>query len=183
MRAVTTETYLTPDGYRDFEIRPAVDLTLVSDTGNQNFTYTVTNFTENNMSIQIYFSDPATLSTRGITSDQIKVTFWSSDLLQGFNGVKIVEGQTIQKSIIPQIEPIVADEASKLGLTIGILVAVVIGLGLLIAYFFELDQTPFWLFFNVWQLFLHVQLFNLKIPGFTSAYWREQLKLWTLRNT
>jgi len=27
-----------------------------------------------------------------------------------------------------------------------------------------------------------VPLLNLKIPGFVMAFWREQLKIWTLRN-
>ena len=53
----------------------------------------------------------------------------------------------------------------------------------MIAQYFGFDQTPFWLFFNIWQMFLHVPLLNLKLPGFVAITWREQLKVWTLRNT
>ena len=58
-----------------------------------------------------------------------------------------------------------------------------IGIGLLASYIFGFDQTPLWTFFNIWQLFLHIPLLNLKIPGFASAYWISQLKIWTMRNS
>jgi hypothetical protein len=65
-----------------------------------------------------------------------------------------------------------AKELTELGRSIGILVSVIIGGGLFIAYVAGFDQTPFWLFFNVWQLFMHVPLLNLKIPGFVATFWR-----------
>jgi hypothetical protein len=61
-------------------------------------------------------------------------------------------------------------------------VAVLIAVGLLSATLFNFDSMPFWLFFNVWQLFTHIPLLNLKIPGFISVYWQQQLNIWTLRN-
>ena len=70
----------------------------------------------------------------------------------------------------------------ELGTIIGVLVSLVVGGGIIIAYAFGFDQTPFWLFFNVWQLFMHVPLLNLKIPAFVQTFWREQLKIWTMRN-
>ena len=49
------ETYLTPDGFFDFEIRPAVDLQLImspeSKYQEQEFTYKITDFTPNDMTI------------------------------------------------------------------------------------------------------------------------------------
>jgi hypothetical protein len=85
------------------------------------------------------FSNPEAISVGGISSDAIKVTFWSSDLLQGENGLGLEEGQTIQKSLVPQIEPDMAKELTDLGRSIGILVSVVIGGGLLIAYTADFD--------------------------------------------
>lgn len=38
------------------------------------------------------------------------------------------------------------------------------------------------MFFNIWQLIVHIPLLNLKIPGFVSAFWREELMIWTMRN-
>jgi hypothetical protein len=74
---------LTPEGFRDFEIRPAVDLQLAtgSDGKSQAFTYEVVGMTEKDMTIQIVWSDPDAISSSGVSSDSIKVTFWSSDLL------------------------------------------------------------------------------------------------------
>jgi hypothetical protein len=62
------------------------------------------------------------------------------------------------------------------------MVAGIIGGSLFLAYIFGFDQTPFWLFFNIWQLLVHIPLLNLKIPGFVSAFWREELEIWTMRN-
>lgn len=47
------------------------------------------------MTVQMKFSNPEAISVGGVSSDAIKVTFWSSDLLQGENGLSLEEGQTI----------------------------------------------------------------------------------------
>ena len=69
-----------------------------------------------------------------------------------------------------------------LGRSIGSMVAGIIGGSLFLAYMLGFDQTPFWLFFNIWQLLVHIPLLNLKVPGFVSAFWREELMIWTMRN-
>lgn len=111
---VRTETYLTPEGYRDFEIRPAVDVqiqpSLDSDLSNPSFDYKITDFTETEMKIQVNFDQPELISTTGISTDNIRVTFWSNEFLKGQNGLSMEEGQTIQKGIIPQVEPKIANE-------------------------------------------------------------------------
>lgn len=83
------------------------------------------------------------------------------------------EGQTIQKAIIPQVDPAVAKQVQKTGKIIGLLVAIIILVGLFAAMWFDFDSMPFWLFFNIWQMFTHIPLLNIKIPGFVSEYWRE----------
>ena len=98
------ETYMTKDGYRDFDIRPAVDLKLnpsPDSTGNQDFSYEIISMTPNDMTIQINFANPSAISSSGISTDQMSITFWSSELLQGENGLSLAEGQTIAKSVIP----------------------------------------------------------------------------------
>jgi hypothetical protein len=92
------------------------------------------------------------------------------------------EGQTLAKHIIQQVNPTFDDALIQVGQRTGVLVAITVGGGVLIAILFGFDQTPFWLFFNIWQLFLHVPLLNLKLPGFIGLTWREQLKIWTLRS-
>jgi hypothetical protein len=138
--------------------------------------------TENDMKIQIYWSNPEAISASGISSDAISVTFWDNELLQGKNGLAIEEGQTLRKSIIPQIDPDIAEEVMGLGRSIGSMVAGIIGGCLFLCYMLGFDQTPFWLFFNIWQLLVHIPLLNLKIPGFVSAFLREELMIWTMRN-
>lgn len=138
--------------------------------------------TENEMIIQMHWNNPEAISQSGVSSDAITVTFWDNELLQGKNGLSIEEGQTLVKSIIPQIDPEIADKVSGLGRSIGSMVAGIIGGSLFLAYMFRFDQTPFWLFFNIWQLLVHIPLLNLKIPGFVSAFWREELMIWTMRN-
>jgi len=132
---------LTPEGFRDFEIRPAVDLQLATGSGDksQAFTYEVVGMTEKDMTIQIVWSDPDAISSSGVSSDSIKVTFWSSDLLQGQNGLAIEEGQTLSKSVISQIEPSQAKEVEGLGRLMGAIVAGMIGGCLFLAHMLGFD--------------------------------------------
>jgi hypothetical protein len=53
---------------------------------------------------------------------------------------------------------------------------------LFFAPFTGYDKNPFWMFFSFWQIYLHTPLLNLKVPGFVSAFWREELMVFTLRN-
>jgi hypothetical protein len=96
---------MTAEGPRDFDIRPAVDLRLQqsvdSDAGEQGFTQKIVDFTETQMKIQINFDNPDAISNSGISTDTMSITFWSSELLQGKNGLPLSEGQTIAKSVIP----------------------------------------------------------------------------------
>lgn len=99
-----TETYMTSEGYREFDIRPAVDLQLnpsPDSTGNTDFTYKIVGMTPDDMSIQIDFTNPEAISSAGVSTDSMSITFWSSELLQGENGLSLAEGQTIAKSVIP----------------------------------------------------------------------------------
>lgn len=83
--AKTVETYMTQDGYRNFDIRPAVDLKLSpstdSEAGASGFQYEIVGFTESEMVIQINFDNPDAISNSGISTDQMSITFWSSELL------------------------------------------------------------------------------------------------------
>jgi hypothetical protein len=99
MATAYNETYLTPDGYRDFEIRPAIELTMAytPDTNitAARFSYQIKNFTEDGIDFQITFAEPDYVSTSGVSADAMKVTFWDSSLLVGQNGIKVQEGQTL----------------------------------------------------------------------------------------
>lgn len=77
---------MTPDGYREFEVRPAVDVRLAlspdSDQSGQDYTYEiVVRMTENEMIIQMYWNNPEAISQFGVSSDAITVTFWDNELL------------------------------------------------------------------------------------------------------
>jgi hypothetical protein len=134
------------------------------------------------MKIQMNFADPGAISSVGSASDRIAITFWSSELLKGANGVSLAEGQTIAKGIVPQTDPVTARQAQALGKWFGIGVALIVGLGCLAAVYFRLDSTPFYMLFTVWQLFMHLPMLNIKMPGVMAEYWREQLHLWTMRS-
>ena len=84
---VFNETYLTPDGYRDFEIHRAIELSLelspdVDETLYE-FEYEVISFTENGLTFNITFENPDYISSAGFTTDSMKVTFWDTSLLVG----------------------------------------------------------------------------------------------------
>jgi hypothetical protein len=76
---------MTPDGYREFEVRPAVDVRLAlspdSDQSGQDYTYEIVGMTENEMIIQMKWNNPEAISQSGVSSDAITVTFWDNELL------------------------------------------------------------------------------------------------------
>lgn len=82
------------------------------------------------------------------------------------------EGQTISKSIIPQIDPKSADQLASTGRSIGWLIFGLIWGSILFAPIAGYDKNPFWMFFSFWQLYLHTPLMNLKVPGYVAAFWR-----------
>lgn len=125
------------------------------------------------MTVEIQFKTPDLISTGGITSDSIQVTFWSNELIQSENGLRVEEGQSLKKNIIQQVNATYEEDLNRIGFSTGISVAVVVGGGILLCEIFGFDQTPFWLFFNVWQMFLHLPLLNLKLPGYISTTWRS----------
>jgi len=63
-----------------------------SDNKDPDFTFEVITFTPDEMKIQIRFANPEEISASGIAADQIKLTFWSAELLQAENGLQLEEG-------------------------------------------------------------------------------------------
>lgn len=67
------ETYLTPDGYRDFEIRPALDIQIQpspdSNPIDLGFNYDLVSFENNQLKIKLNFSQPDYISSSGINKD------------------------------------------------------------------------------------------------------------------
>ena len=92
---VKNETYLTPDGYSNFEIHPAIELNInLGPDSNFNanatrFDYKITNFTEDGITFNITFEYPDLISAIGISLDAIAVTFWDTSLLVGQNGIRV----------------------------------------------------------------------------------------------
>ena len=85
-----TETYLTMDGYREFEIRPALELQIQPGEGKEvsslNFTWEIIEFTASEVKIQLYFDIPEQLSENSVQADQIMVTFWANEFFVSEEG-------------------------------------------------------------------------------------------------
>ena len=145
---------MTEDGFRDFEIRPAFEIQIKpspdSDPIALDFTYDIIGLGTDQMQIQLYFDNPDYISASGISSDQIMITFWSTDLLVAENGLKVSEGQTITREIVPQIDPEIDERIANIALQVGIFTAVFIVIGLCITIGFNMYQAPFWTLFNTW---------------------------------
>ena len=127
-----------------------MNLTPDSNVTASKFTYNITNFTEDGIDFKITFEEPDYISSSGISADAMRVTFWDTSLLVGQNGIRVKEGQTLQKTLVPQMNYSIESDLSSFGSSVGIIVAVIIGIGLLASIFFEFDKTPFWTFFNIW---------------------------------
>jgi uncharacterized membrane protein (UPF0136 family) len=51
---------------------------------------------------------------------------------------------------VPQVAYAIASDLHDLGNSVGIIVAVIIGTGLLASIVFDFDKIPLWAFFNIW---------------------------------
>ena len=71
------------EGYRDFEIRPALELQVQpgddKETSILEFTWEIIEFTPTTVKIQLYFDMPEQISLDSVQSDQIMVTFWANN--------------------------------------------------------------------------------------------------------
>lgn len=162
---------------------PAVEVKILPAPGETTvpqFTYKITGVSPNNMNIKLYFANPAEVSS-GVAANRISVTFWSSSLLVGKNGVPLKEGLSIAKTVQPQMDPLDQEDVTFQGKLVGWLIAGIIVFCLLFAPFLDIDSLPFWQFFFLWQLFTHMNLLNIKTPAFASTYWQQMLNIWILR--
>ena len=100
----TTETYLTPDGYRDFEIRPSLDIQVIpspdSDPIKLGFNFDLVSFDNNELKVKLNFQLPEYVSSQGISKDQVMVTFWDNKSLTAVNGLPVPEGTTLTKPVV-----------------------------------------------------------------------------------
>ena len=53
------------------------------------------------MTIKVNFTNPETISTAGVSNDNVKLTFWSNEHLEAENGLRLEEGLSIVKGLIP----------------------------------------------------------------------------------
>jgi len=94
------ETYLTEEeGYRDYEIRPALELLVQpsedSDPMKLNFTWEFVDFTQDELLVQLYFEIPPYLSSEA-DDDFLLVTFWGNSLFTSEEGYPVKQGTTLR---------------------------------------------------------------------------------------
>jgi hypothetical protein len=83
----------TSAGYKDYEIKPAIEIKIVDEDGNEktmgdeeldiNFSWSITEMTENSVTIKMDFEVPEALSSGADGKDYLQVTFHGSDLIVG----------------------------------------------------------------------------------------------------
>ena len=90
---VRNETYMTKTGYKQFQIRPALELHAQPSQGQDpdklEFTWEIVEFRETEVKIQLYFDLPESISEDPLQSDQILVTFWASDFFESEEGFTV----------------------------------------------------------------------------------------------
>ena len=82
---ITTETYLTDEGYADFQIRNAIEVNMAPSDATEDpiqvdFSWEIISFTEYEAKIQLYFDFPESVSSSSSDPDNVVVTFWAGDL-------------------------------------------------------------------------------------------------------
>ena len=101
---VRNETYMTKSGYKQFQIRPALELHAQASEGQDpdklDFTWEIVEFRETEVKIQLYFDLPESISEDPLKSDQILVTFWASDFFESEEGFRVKQGQTLRTEIV-----------------------------------------------------------------------------------
>lgn len=82
---VSTETYLTDEGYGEFEIRNAIEVNMSPSDATEepvkiDYSWEIVSFTEYEAEIQLYFDFPESVSASSSEPDNVVVTFWAGDL-------------------------------------------------------------------------------------------------------
>ena len=82
---ITTESYLTDEGYADFQIRNAIEVNMAPSDATEDpievdFSWEIISFTEYSAEIQLYFDFPESVSSSSSDPDNVVVTFWAGDL-------------------------------------------------------------------------------------------------------
>lgn len=84
-----TETYLTQQGYIDYQIRKGLDISIVDDesgeTQNVDFKWEIVSIVGEDVEIRLIFDDPDSLS-EGQTQSAVQVTVWAGDIFTDENG-------------------------------------------------------------------------------------------------
>ena len=81
-----TETLLTEEGYRQFDIKPALEFSVIDSVTekeiNVDFEWEIIEFAKDHVKIKVNFEDPESLSSSA-KPDEMEITFWGDKLFKG----------------------------------------------------------------------------------------------------
>lgn len=182
-----TETYLTEDGYQDFQIRPALDLQIApapdSEPEALAFNWEIVEYTEYYVVIQLLFENPEALSALdGKSLDEIQVTFWGDNLFVGKNGKSVPNGVTIKKAVVRQVNPEESARLKRFARAVGYTVIVSLVVMFIVGQYSHSDSYPIWAVVNMLLLVTHFPLLYLQLPGGISLFMKEFLSVLRLQD-
>lgn len=106
-QAVSFEEYLTDSGYDTFEIRDAIEVSMIPADALEgqeaikiDFSWEVISFTEDEAKVQLRFDIPESVSASSSDPDNVQITFWAGDLFKAQNGQTMRPGLTITAPVI-----------------------------------------------------------------------------------
>jgi hypothetical protein len=165
----------TSTGYKDFEIKPAIEIKIVDEDGVEktmgddeldiNFSWAITEMTEYSVVIQMDFEVPEALSSDGDGVDYLQVTFHGSDFIVGKNGLPIALGLTVRKEITRQVNGEEAAQVSGTAALCAKILVCFIVITFVATLFLMADFTPFWSMFHTVQMIVHFPMLGMNIPG------------------
>lgn len=57
-----------------------------------NFSFTVTDYTQESLKLQFEFEEPELISETGVNNDRIQITFWGTEYFKNEEGVEVPFG-------------------------------------------------------------------------------------------
>ena len=131
-----SETYLTAQGYIDYQIRKGLDISIVDDESgeaqNVNFKWEIVSIEGEDVDIRLIFDDPDSLS-EGQTQNAVQVTVWAGDIFTDKDGNQLPAGIVAKAPISRQVSQDEAFMARMIGYTVGTTVLVATLLSIIVS--------------------------------------------------
>ena len=186
---------LTDSGYKTFQVKDAIEVSIVSKLDSKRRAYhvedwSIVKFTPDRLEIQLVIDEPEKYT---VTRDQsyVRVNFYTANLLTSQEGNKQIPFRLqVKVPFERQVDPVNAEVAQKFGYGFKLLLTFILLPLFAVLIWMSISLLPFWTMVNSLQILLHLPLLNIQLPGQVSiisahllevvrfSYWNPLQAFW-----